>query len=326
MVLMKLLPVLSTEERFYGKMFAVDEEIFKRQMQIWLDTYTNWSGDYPVSTQKSAVEKKLMSIFQGAQSMLESLLLYSSTWVPEENEDGVVDVVEVVGCLTVLYNFALKKFLPAVAESRILSQDAGEPSLDEDSTALTANERIVMMSNAKVTSVCSLIMLNDLRNYLLTSIQTYLDDQYNWILEQKSDPKKAGVSIPVAKYVALVKQIHHMLNGSTISCVSTLLAKTTQDVFDWLGNLIGLNEKYGDIVVLNNFYYIEQNLSSETIPALASYLKYASEKIAEAEARYTLWMVTYELSALAELATRLEGGKLGVMGSDCYFIYLYVLL
>ena len=75
-------------------------------------------------------------------------------------------------------------------------------------------------------------------------------------------------------------------------------------------NSINQNEKYGDIVVLNNFYFIEQTLSVEMFPTLSEFLKYASERVMESEAKYVLWMVTYELSSLAELATRLEGGKL----------------
>ncbi len=78
-------------------------------------------------------------------------------------------------------------------------------------------------------------------------------------------------------------------------------------MFDWITQLITQNDKYSDIVILNNFCYIEQYINTNNFPILVEFLKHSGQKIAEAEARYVLWMVTYELPSLSELATRLEG-------------------
>ena len=41
-------------------------------------------------------------------------------------------------------------------------------------------------------------------------------DQIAWILSQKSDPKKAGVLVPISKFPSLVRQVLEMSGGQVI--------------------------------------------------------------------------------------------------------------
>jgi Exocyst complex component Sec3 len=62
-------------------------------------------------------------------------------------------------------------------------------------------------------SLYLITMLHELRFSLLSKLKLYIGDQVAWILAQKSDPKKAGVTVPVAKFPSFVRQVLEMTGG-----------------------------------------------------------------------------------------------------------------
>ena len=60
------------------------------------------------------------------------------------------------------------------------------------------------------------VLLNDLRISLLEKLKIFMADEVAWILAQKSDPKKAGVLVPVSKFPSLVRQVLEMSGGQVI--------------------------------------------------------------------------------------------------------------
>lgn len=62
-------------------------------------------------------------------------------------------------------------------------------------------------------SLYLITMLHELRFSLLSKLKSYVGDQVAWILAQKSDPKKAGVTVPVAKFPSFVRQVLEMTGG-----------------------------------------------------------------------------------------------------------------
>ena len=73
--------------------------------------------------------------------------------------------------------------------------------------------------------------------------------------------------------------------------------------------IAALNDKYADIFKLQNLAFFVDALSplQATLPSLKKFIQYANTQRNEVEAKYILWMVTYEFPSLSDLATRLEG-------------------
>ncbi len=189
-------------------------------------------------------------IWTGAGDTIDSLLTFSSTWTANGgSNNGEIDVVEIVGALSTLYNYVLNKLLPnllVVNNSRVpaaavapvttkpsnQSSPSGAKSQSQaaSTSASTSNSNNSNNSNnntattqapidpkkqalnLQVSSVSTLILVNEVRNKLLSHLDTFVEDQYNWIVDQKSDPKRAGVAPPVARYVTLMFQIQEMMD------------------------------------------------------------------------------------------------------------------
>jgi hypothetical protein len=58
-----------------------------------------------------------------------------------------------------------------------------------------------------------MVILYELKSDFLSKLNLFMGDQISWIGIQKSDPKKAGVAIPVAKFPSFVRQVLEMAGG-----------------------------------------------------------------------------------------------------------------
>ena len=81
----------------------------------------------------------------------------------------------------------------------------------------------------------------------------------------------------------------------------------SKELFSWISVFASQNDKYADVIKLQNFYYFEHSLKDLSTPSISKFAKFAAQQREEAEARYILWMVTYEFPSLSDLATRMEG-------------------
>ncbi len=194
-----------------------------------MDTINQWSTEGIVDLKKSKTEQQLSFVWTAASDVIDSLLTYSSTWTAgNASNSGEIDVVEIIGCLSTLYNFVLNKLLPNIISAKS-SQTPSSPAaasapvkgssqpVASTATAAAASNATNTEVNqntavAQISSVSTLILVNEVRNKLLGHLDTFVEDQYNWIVDQKSDPKRAGVAPPVARYVALLHQIQDMMD------------------------------------------------------------------------------------------------------------------
>ena len=143
---------------------------------------------------KGETEKLLDLLFSTLNSKLQKLCN-----LPVAEIDGM----ELLGILAVLQQYLTDHFKPKT------------PSLDA-LPALSSDERDKereVSVKAEEPSTYLVVMLQELRVSLLAKLQVYIADQIAWILAQKSDPKKSGVLVPVAKFPSFVRQVLEMTGG-----------------------------------------------------------------------------------------------------------------
>jgi Exocyst complex component Sec3 len=90
---------------------------------------------------------------------------------------------------------------------------AAPTSTSTSTTAIQAQNTKADTVKPDHSSLYLITMLHELRFSLLSKLKSYIGDQVAWILAQKSDPKKAGVTVPVAKFPSFVRQVLEMTGG-----------------------------------------------------------------------------------------------------------------
>lgn len=189
------------------------------------------------SVAKSPAETMIGLLFDVLPSRIEKLMSTSST---QSDTDGF----EALGMLAVV-----EKYLQDVGEhsqeevSTHLNADASTNNNDNDNdndddndnananshrTNNTVQKSSSLDSNDSVTddrdirrralliedsSPFFIGVLNDVRTGLLKRIQLFVNDQIAWIKNQKGDPKKAGVQLPVSKFPSFISQVLEMTGG-----------------------------------------------------------------------------------------------------------------
>ena len=167
------------------------------------------------SAPKSATELMLAQLFLTASQKLQkfcNLLL------------AEIDGIELIGILAVLQQYMLDS-LHVPVQNQHQQQQQQQEIVVSSSTKDKEKEKEKNIDNDKEQppKECSLkteehslylvVMLYELRTALLDRLKTYMGDQIAWILAQKSDPKKAGVLIPISKFPSLVRQVLEMTGG-----------------------------------------------------------------------------------------------------------------
>ena len=135
-----------------------------------------------------------------------------------------IDGIELIGILAVLQQYMLDS-LHVPVQNQHQQQQQQQEIVVSSSTKDKEKEKEKNIDNDKEQppKECSLkteehslylvVMLYELRTALLDRLKTYMGDQIAWILAQKSDPKKAGVLIPISKFPSLVRQVLEMTGG-----------------------------------------------------------------------------------------------------------------
>lgn len=266
-------------------------------------SYSNTQRLFPTKTQQ---EELLSSSFSGLLLLANKLAGYSSsdnitkataTTSGGTQIDGDVDIIETISMLSVLQQFA---------QQFILDSDAKTNSAIYSSETTSEVDQNIY-STAQSPLLC--ILLCEIKRMLLLRLLSFQNSQIKWIQSQKVDIKKSGVTAVFSKFVALVYQVYEMLNGEVIEAVNQLIILLTKEIFIWLINVAQQNEKYTNVFKLHHFAYFVTCLQpiASVFPGLNSFIETTKIHLAETESKYILWMITYELSSLASLATRMEG-------------------
>jgi hypothetical protein len=75
---------------------------------------------------------------------------------------------------------------------------------------------------------------------------------------------------------------------------------------NWLSEVAGQNEKYKNVIIIQNLEFLSESLSIRNVFALQRLAAQVAESKAEAERSYIEWMVAYEFPAYSGLADRVK--------------------
>ena len=80
-----------------------------------------------------------------------------------------------------------------------------------------------------------------------------------------------------------------------------------KELFQWISSVAALNDKYSDIVKVQNFGFFALSVGPLKQSSLEKFVGYAGQQKKESEGKYVLWMVSYAFPALSMLAARMDG-------------------
>ena len=160
--------------------------------------YQNQQSEEGEPVPKGETEKLLDLLFSTLNSKLQKLCN-----LPVAEIDGM----ELLGILAVLQQYLTDHFKPKAPSLDAL------PVISNDETDKDRERERDLSVKAEEPSTYLVVMLQELRVSLLAKLQIYIADQIAWILAQKSDPKKSGVLVPVAKFPSFVRQVLEMTGG-----------------------------------------------------------------------------------------------------------------
>ena len=221
-----------------------------------------------------------------------------------------VDGMETIAVLVVLQQFLadhLGVSFPAAAADAVLSLSLSLPPSNGLSAAPAVAAAVAppkpLMEDYSTYFVSVLLAL---RRDLLLHVKAYTAEQATWIQLQKSDPKKAGVSLPVAKFPSFVRQVLEMTGGLIVDFAEELLYNLAKQLLQWIEGVAALNDKYADVVRVQNFGFFALAVGPIGVPALEKFVNFAAQQRKEAETRYVLWMVSYSFPQLSALMARMD--------------------
>ena len=187
------------------------------------------------------------------------------------------------------------------------------------------------------------MVLYEYRDKLEHNLDLYCKEQVAYIVaqEKRADPKKAGALPATRRFATFVRQIVYITNyllpsttdgsdssgsdlGSALDSVSILCYNICLTLFQSIETIAGGNAKYKDMVLLHNYGFIEDALSSLVnihntlsesaeedvhgqLHCLAPFVIFASKQRCASEARYIAWMIEYEFPALYNMSLKMEG-------------------
>jgi hypothetical protein len=91
-----------------------------------------------------------------------------------------------------------------------------------------------------------------------------------------------------------------------IDFAEELLYTTAKELLQWIEGVAALNDKYADVVRVQNFGFFALAVGPLGVPALEKFVTVAGQQRRDAEARYVLWMVSYSFPQLSALMARMD--------------------
>ena len=75
----------------------------------------------------------------------------------------------------------------------------------------------------------------------------------------------------------------------------------------WLQGVAAQNDKYADVVLIQNLHFFTAALRGRRVNALLRIARQASQQCEDAQTRYVNWMVSYEFPSLFALQEKMRG-------------------
>jgi Exocyst complex component Sec3 len=236
-------------------------------------------------TSASKLDNILRKLFEPLEIKLEKLCGI-------ENSDSSIDGMEMIGILVVLQQYMFDH-MGTIFPDRVRDD---QPNAAPPPTRPVGDHYTPYLAS----------LLSMLRAEMLKRIKTYTNEQLSWIEQQTGDPKKAGVAVPVTKFPSFVKQALEMTGAQRMPFVDEMLFQMAKKILQWIEGLAALNDKYADVVRIQNFGFFANSVGSMGVTALETLVSFASQQAKEAEARYVLWMVSYSFPQLSALMMRMD--------------------
>lgn len=86
----------------------------------------------------------------------------------------------------------------------------------------------------------------------------YVLVQIAWLGHQRGDAKRGGVLLPVSKFPTFVLQVREMCRDLDAPHISHHLYELAKELFGWVMSAAQSNNKYTDVVKMQNFAYLHK--------------------------------------------------------------------
>ena len=194
-----------------------------------------------------------------------------------------------------------------------------------------------------------------LSTHLKLSFNQFVDGEIEWLNALKPNPKRCGILQPFAKFPALVNRMENVVrsgagaaaalsptskSGSASSATAAATAaaaaaasqarsqaadtsyqKLASALFRWLDGVAKSDDKYTDVVVMENAHHYHTMFSSPflSVPALEQSVAKAGAAYKEHMARYVAWNIAYEMPAVTKFWARIEDQLKSILPEEIPF-------
>lgn len=120
---------------------------------------------------------------------------------------------------------------------------------------------------------------------------TFLNQELSWINGLKVSPKRCAVLPPFSKFPAFVARMEQAVGHARNETADITYHKFAHTLFKWLGTVAESDDKYTDIVYMENFHFFWRVFEHKTerIPALA-------ESISSSKLKYVVFLFCFSQS------------------------------
>eukprot|EP00981_Chlorochromonas_danica_P009700 scaffold2799_cov159-Ochromonas_danica.AAC.17 len=268
--LLLLCPLIDHEEAFIKKTFHLDGRRPEGTSQTALTDradVVNLVAD-ATTFAHSRLHRLLLGLFESVPTRLLSL----SNTSPSSNSGsgGEMDGIEAVAMLTVLTDFIA-----------FYQENKGSVDLTDGSSSKEVNGDI------GVAYFYTSLLFEDMKATLQQRIQTFTNEQINWIRAQKGDPKAPGVFTPFARFPTVVLHIMEMVQGQVHDSMVRYLHWMVEYEFPSLSALAsrieGVSNKVSDeelslYIRRKDVLNVVKELEARTIDNMVSNLRKRVEK------------------------------------------------
>jgi len=197
-------------------------------------------------------------------------------------------------------------------------------------------------SSSSVSSSSSYLssIVTSLSTHLKLSFNQFVDGEIEWLQGQKVNPKRCGVLQPFLRFPALVDRMENVVapggadsitpRGSSSGgghvfprsqAADTSYQKLSSALFRWLESVARMDDKYTDVVVMENAHFFHEVFQAPhlRVPALESAVERTGTLYDTHCRRYVEWNIGYEMPALLEFWNRLEEQIKSIVPEDIPF-------
>jgi hypothetical protein len=224
----------------------------------------------------------------------------------QKDEDGERRVVETKGDLT------RDKMIAAVFEN-MQEELTRLVQLGQEADPFSSLETLLLSEEVLDTYTSYELLdfsLRFLQNTQRLLFNKFVDGQIQWVQSQKPGAKRAGVLEPIRKLPSFIQRIVDTGRGSNqnrlVNATNTTFQKIISSVFKWLADVATKDEKYTNVVNLENYNFFRCALREINVEALVTQQEVADRKYAESMKAYVAWNVTKELETLDAFWSRLD--------------------